>query len=1143
MSPPAENVLQRLDNTRQKWWLFTLLSTAVLATAVSCAVFLLFMLTDALVKFSQTWLAVLFAVWLGVTLALGVVVVRRLVRKNRSLEATARRIEAELPELGSDLINLVQLSQGQKNGDDAFCEAAINQAAARVRGLRFDEAARRETRWKRLLDCMQTPRDLAESLALLALVVAVAGVCSLVVPNWGSAATRLMKPWEFVPSVGKVQIQVTPGNTEVLVGSNVEIVGRVTNADGTPYRGVLYLREEGGPETAMELAADDKYATYRATLPSVTRPLQYRLEIGDSQTEIYTILVREKPTLKQVEITYIYPEYTKLPPHRVTKIDADLDAPQYTVAQLRIEPSTPIAEGSVELEGQRYIGRVELPMLKDGTFTVQMANTAGHTDPNPRVNRLRVTPDKPPTVEILRQSREETVAPGGTIPVRIRAGDDYGLGRIRLEMKVQKEAAGEAKPPQAAPGGDSGGIVVVRTWGDLEDREATVLHQLELPADKAPPGSMVMLRAVAADRRQFDKFGMRLQPQEAASNWVSIRIVDPEAKAAAVVAQAESLRAALFKILERQIRARLAAATILQRQGVAERARQSADVRTAQVEIQKASTAVVQSVTEIDTEDRRQIQRAMNRLAFGEMLEAVRICDELGRQTTPEGFQGPVPQLLGTQDKIIEELRKILDVARQAQTEALAEMKKRPGGDLPDDTRKKLEDVRRKLEEFLKAQKKIIEASENLAKKPVEDFSEEEEQLLKQLAAAEDDWARFMKELASDLSKLPEQDFANSSVAKELVEIQTEIKMAEDALLKKSADIAVPLEQLGYEMAEEITTNLEKWLPDTPDREKWSQEEALADDSKEAPMAELPGELEDLIGDLMEEEEDLFDEMEDVSSSAADSLDKGAGWDVADGPISNMSAKGATGNRLPNTNEIGGRAGEGRQGKASGEFVSDEAVGKGGRRTPSRLTPDPILKGQIKDHSKEPTGGATGGGKESGQGGEGLEGPAPNAPGPRDLARLAGKQASLRNKAEGIDAQFQVLNFHHQDLKKLIELMAQVEADLRAGNYQNALRQRKVLAERANNVREYLRGEFEVRQDASINLPADIQKQMVGAMHDPSPPGWEELNRQYFERLATAGAATGPAAPAGPAPPAAAPATPTVPAGSTAPAPAAPSGR
>ena len=259
-----------------------------------------------------------------------------------------------------------------------------------------------------------------------------------------------------------------------------------------------------------------------------------------------------------------------------------------------------------------------------------------------------------------------------------------------------------------------------------------------------------------------------------------------------------------------------------------------------------------------------------------------------------------------------------------------------------------------------------------------------------------------MKELHTDLSKLPEQDFANSSMAKELVEIQTELKMAEDALLKKSADIAVPLEQLGYERAEEIKTNIEKWLPDTPDREKWSQEESLTDEDKEAPMAELPGELEDLVGDLMEEEEDLFDEMEDVSSSAADSLDKGAGWDAMDGPISNMSAKGVTGNRLPNTSEIGGRSGEGRQGKSSGEFVGDEAVGKGGRKTPSRLTPDPYRERPDQGPQQGP--GRRGDRRRQGErprAAKGSKAPAPRRPASATLQRLAGKQAALRNKAEG----------------------------------------------------------------------------------------------------------------------------------------------
>ena len=237
-----------------------------------------------------------------------------------------------------------------------------------------------------------------------------------------------------------------------------------------------------------------------------------------------------------------------------------------------------------------------------------------------------------------------------------------------------------------------------------------------------------------------------------------------------------------------------------------------------------------------------------------------------------------------------------------------------------------------------------------------------------------------------------------------------------------------------------------------------------------------------------------------MSSSWADSLDKGAGWDAADGPISNMSAKGVTGNRLPNTSEISGRSGEGRQGKASGEFVGDTAVGKGGRKTPSRLAPDPNVKGQVKDLSKDPVGGATGGGKESGAGGEGLEGPVPPQA-QRELDRMANKQADLRNRAESVDVKFQVMNYHHTDLKRMTEMMKAVEADLRSGRYQSALRRREVMLDGLGNIKTYLDGEFEVRRDQTSNLPEDIQKELLGSMLDASPAGWEELNRKYFERL------------------------------------------
>ncbi|MBN2577490.1 MAG: hypothetical protein JXB10_00675 [Pirellulales bacterium] len=1182
MSP--ENVIRRLDNARQKWWFFSLLTTCVLAICGSLGLLLIFLLGDAWWRFSQGWLAGLFLTWLLASGWLLWIVGRRLVRNPRGLEAAARRVEAEFPELGSNLINLLQLSEssplplgegpgvragrpglpkesphpnplpkGEGTNSRAFSTAAIRHAAAELGQVPFAAAAGRLGRWQRLRYCLQTPRDLGEALGVLGVLIVLAVLGNAMVPNWGSAAGRLFSPLQFVPSLGKAgEIAVRPGDAEVLVGGSVTVTATIKNPEKTPYDATLFLRSEGEAESPLPMTGDKTQRRYRLTIPAIRKPCGYRLEIGDSQSPVYRITVREKPVVEDVTVTYRFPSYLRHGEKTVRQPTADLEAPQYTEAELSVRPSTPVDHGYAQFDGRKVAGRVEdggnrlilrMPMLKDAGFTIHLFLANRLTDEAPRVNRVRVVPDCPPTVEILEPARQINATPDGQVSVAIRAGDDHALGRMRLEMKVLPpgdEAENESPlslrerarvranaeetttsllpleaispHPNPLPKGEgtvnAAPISTVAKWSDLKNMSTVVRrHQLNLKDKDVQPGGTVLLRAVAWDQRYFSQGLTTLKPQQAVSGWHAVKIVSAEAQASAALAELESLRGRLWEIFERQVRARTTTSGILRLDPLARRIAAAGEVNLQQVAIHQKASALIASIAGSERQEVRTIRRVVQGLATGAMLRAVQQAEELMRLKMPEAFSPPLATLTATQDEIIAALRRLLDAVRLAEAELLRESPHRPGGDLPEDVRQKLDEARSKLDEFLKQQKKVLEASEDLAKTPVEDFTEKEEQLLKKLAAVEDDWSKFLKELHSDFSKLPEQDFANASSLTELVEIQVELKMAEDALLKKSVDIAVPLEQLGYERAEELKTNIEKWLPDTPDREKWSQEESLTDADKEAPMAELPGELEDMIGELMEGEEDLFDEMEDVSSSAADSLDKGAGWDAMDGPISNMSAKGVTGNRLPNTSEIGGRSGEGRQGKSAGEFVGDEAVGKGGRKTPSRLTPDPYVQGQIKDHSKDPTGGATGGGKESGQGGEGLEGPGRRPPGERNLARLAGKQAALRNKAEGIDLQFQVADFHHTDLKKMIDVMAQVERDLKAGRYQNALRQRRVLAEGLGGVKQYLEGEFHARRDSTSNLPADVQKEILGVAQDPSPPGWEELNRRYFERLTTGGEA------------------------------------
>ncbi len=203
------------------------------------------------------------------------------------------------------------------------------------------------------------------------------------------------------------------------------------------------------------------------------------------------------------------------------------------------------------------------------------------------------------------------------------------------------------------------------------------------------------------------------------------------------------------------------------------------------------------------------------------------------------------------------------------------------------------------LKDFTDVQKKVIQDTMDLKPQAAENFSDDAKKKLETLRQTEEKWGKFLQEKLTDLSKVPPQDFSNGSTSKELNKCFSEIKTAEEALLNQKSDLemAIPAEESGLELAKEITSNIERWLAGSPDNTKWNMEENMKD--VDVPMADLPKELEDIMGDLIDKEDKLAEESQDVTSSWMDSMDKGVGWDVADGPIADMSAKGITGNLQP----------------------------------------------------------------------------------------------------------------------------------------------------------------------------------------------------------------------------------------------------
>jgi hypothetical protein len=317
-------------------------------------------------------------------------------------------------------------------------------------------------------------------------------------------------------------------------------------------------------------------------------------------------------------------------------------------------------------------------------------------------------------------------------------------------------------------------------------------------------------------------------------------------------------------------------------------------------------------------------------------------------------------------------------------------------------------------------------------------------------------------------------------------------------MTQKNIELAVPHEQSGLENAQELVNNLERWLPDAPDNIKWNMEEPL--NPTDVAMAELPKELEDIVGELLDKEETMTPDVEDVTSSWMDSIDKGAGWGTGDGPISDMSAKGVTGNLLPNQNEVGGRAGEGRSGKSHGQMVGDTAEGKGGRETPTRLTPEPFEQGSVKDSAKDDKGGATGGGKLSGFTSEGLRGPAP-PPSSDKLPRLADQQARIRQQAEALALKLRRYHLPGGELESSIHAMSKFED---AARKNDGLGVRRAFSQSVDSLG---RAKTTVQHEAAVKreqnkLPGWMRDEIRVGAQDGIPKGYEEMVGDYFKALA-----------------------------------------
>jgi len=901
----------------------------------------------------------------------------------------------------------------------------------------------------------------------------------------GNAFERFALPLADVPALGSIRLLLDPATDQMLPEGGALTVRVMASGPGVvPTPRLVWA--DGGRFVAADnplgetMSMTLEQGQYLAHFTDVHRSFALRVFCGDSCTRSIRITVAALPHLLASQVLVQAPAYVGTHPEPHAGPPAALTVLPGSTVSLSLRLDQVVAGVSWRIGGEI------IPMtLAGGSWTAHATVTAAGASvlvlDDGRVlasGDVILQVDAIPQVTLTGVDDNRLLLPGTALPVAITASDDHGLRATGLQIRES----------------DSGPATTLTAWqyiGPPGVPSAQEHERLVLDPTAFQPGHSYILQAVAGDFAPAGQIG-RSRP-------VVLRIKSLDDITTSVPELAVGI-AALKEAIARQREAVGLTDNLALDLGAAiQGGRLPAHQAALAGPQHQAQDAGRHAVAEFLAHDEVPSGHALQPLVEGEMALAL---GQISALPADDSAATKLQALVTRQQDILSSLISLLgEVVDKANAKAAAAAAHGGPADAPQplgSTHDAVDKALSDLQDFVREQSRLLERSRSLMDIKPMDLSDSQAAVLGALAREEAKQAKYLEEKMTDFSKIPTQDFSDASLDHEVNQVWQDVNAADAALYQKAVEVAVPAEQSGLELAKELEQNLEKWMANHPDNVQWKMEEALA--PADVPISELPKQLEDIVGDLLDKEDAMQPDVEDFSSAWMDNIDKGAGWDAGDGPISNMSAKGITGNQLPNQNEIGGRSGEGRNGRSHGQMVQDTAEGKGGRETPSRLDPEPFESGSVKDSAKDDQGGPTGGGKVSGYAQEGLRGPVPPSLA-QSMVRLAGKQAEIRQAAGKLALELRRRHLPSGDVENAVRAMGNLE-DAAARGDGGAIHQRFTEAVDA------LRSQREALSDAPASLRherIDLSATARAIQQGPSngvPPGYEEMSSEYFKAMA-----------------------------------------
>jgi len=270
--------------------------------------------------------------------------------------------------------------------------------------------------------------------------------------RFAQLVTRALLPMSNLGRVSKTVLTILQPNPPDGIVPQGDTIQFLVELSGPPAREVILetvRKEKGRRFIRMEKAPGAR--RYKAELQADEQAFRYRIRANDAVTAYHTIETRLRPSAVSFNVTYLYPEYSKLKPQVLRDLRrGDLSALQGTKATLVVHADQPIARGAIEMEQRGEVSTLRLEkvtpkilrgslILRDhGQYKVHLvaAETGFDNDPVSPRYEIEAVRDEVPVVKLLKPTGRVLLPPDAIVTLQGYASDDVGLHSIARLTRV-----------------------------------------------------------------------------------------------------------------------------------------------------------------------------------------------------------------------------------------------------------------------------------------------------------------------------------------------------------------------------------------------------------------------------------------------------------------------------------------------------------------------------------------------------------------------------------------------------------------------------------------------------------------------------------------------------------------------------------